>query len=51
MGWHIRENLAAFSRFLRSGSLGRSLLGLLSLAFALLVIVNLAAFFMIGRTA
>ena len=50
MQWEIRENLAAFSRFLRSDSLGRSLLGLLSLAFALLLIVNLATFFMIGRT-
>ena len=50
MEWNIRENLVTFSRFLRTGGLGRSLLGLLSLAFVLMVIVNLATFFMIGRT-
>lgn len=50
MEWNIRENLVTFSRFLRTGGLGRSLLGLLSLAFVLLLIVNLATFFMIGRT-
>lgn len=51
MTWEFRENLTAFSRFLRTASLGRSLLGLLSLALVLLLIVNLATFFMIGRTA
>jgi len=50
MEWNIRDNLVTFSRFLRTGGLGRSLLGLLSLAFVLLLIVNLATFFMIGRT-
>ena len=51
MSWEIRENMTAFSRFLRTASLGRSLLGLLSLALVLLLVVNLATFFMIGRTA
>ena len=51
MEWNVRENLITFSRFLRAGGLGRSLLGLMSLAFVLLLIVNLATFFMIGRTA
>ncbi|MDP3377422.1 MAG: CHASE3 domain-containing protein [Brevundimonas sp.] len=51
MSWEIRENLTAFSRFLRTASLGRSLLGLLSLALVLLLVVNLATFLMIGRTA
>lgn len=51
MSWEIRENLTAFSRFLSTASLGRSLLGLLSLALVLLLVVNLATFFMIGRTA
>ncbi len=51
MEWNVRENLLTFSRFLRTGGLGRSLLGLTSLAFVLLLIVNLATFFMLGRTA
>jgi signal transduction histidine kinase len=47
----IRENLQAFGRFLRTPTLSRSVVGLLSLAIVLLLIVNLATFFMIRRTA
>ncbi|MES2833764.1 MAG: CHASE3 domain-containing protein [Pseudomonadota bacterium] len=47
----IRENLTVFSRFLRTRSLSRSIVGLLSLAIVLLLAVNLGTFVMIRRTA
>lgn len=47
----VREILTAFSRLLRTPGLSRTIVGLLSVAIALLLAVNLATFFMIQRTA
>ena len=47
----IRENLTVFSRFLRTRSLSRSVMGLLSLAIILLLLANVGTFVMIRRTA
>lgn len=47
----LRENLTLFNRFLRTRSLSRSIVGLLLLAIALLLVVNVGTFVMIRRTA
>ena len=47
----IRKNLTLFSRFLRSRSLARTIVVLLSAAMLLLLTVNVATFVMIRRTA
>jgi len=47
----IREYLRVFSRFMRTPSLGRSVVLLLAAAILLLLSVNAATFIMIGRTA
>lgn len=46
----IRENLTVFSRFVRTPSLSRSIVGLLLIAIVLLLGVNLGTFVMIRRT-
>ncbi|WP_322296462.1 sensor histidine kinase [Brevundimonas sp.] len=47
----IRQGLAAIGRFMRVPTLGRTVVGMLTLALALLLIVNAATFVMILRTA
>ena len=47
----LRPTLLAFSRFVRTPTLGRRVAGLLALAIALMLVLNLAVFVLIQRTA
>ncbi len=46
----LRPTLLAFSQFVRTPTLGRRVAGLLALAIVLLLVLNLAVFFLIQRT-
>jgi signal transduction histidine kinase len=51
MSLALRDTLPAFGRFLRTPTLSRTVVGLLSLALILMLAINIATFVMIRRTA